>query len=254
MTTSLSIDVAPDRARDAAVADAQQLVPMCWTMAPAAVARCRSRQVGGWQELQDIAAPAASSDIPSTAGPPPVPIMAPSLRFDEAEMARACAAAASSARAEEMLSVSLADDRHRLRLLGEIVGAVRGLDERMQADAASARREFAHVARAVAAALTFRNDADRLAELEATVDAMIRAAPRDAALILELAPDNLEQVRAQLNDLPIRLVAVATLGPFDVRLSWRDGWLEHLRAVLEAGIDEALACAAVSGSEPDLEP
>lgn len=175
-----------------------------------------------------------------------------SLSFDEAEMARACAAAAGAARADAMLTTSQVTERDRLRLLQEITDAVRSLDERLRLDAAAARRELVAVARTVAAALTFRQDADRLAELAATVQAMLRAAPGDASLTLELAPVNLEAMKAHLGDLPVELVGAA-LGPLDARLSWRDGWLEHIRANLEAGIDEALACAAMGGGEPDLE-
>lgn len=232
----------------------QPVVPMCWRTGSATTVLQHRGDAGSWQELRDLDAPAAGRCVdPSLLEPVPASPVTLSLSFNEAEMARACAAAADSARTEVMLTASQVTERSRLRLLQEVADEVRNLDERLRLDAAAARREFVAVARTVAAALTFRQDADRLAELAATVEAMVQAVPNDASLILELAPINLEAMRAYLGDLPVKLVGAA-LGPLDARLSWRDGWLEHLRANLEAGIDEALACAATSGGEPDLEP
>lgn len=215
------------------------VTPMRWPCSERERGRS-SGLVAGWAEIATGGAPVEVADAATVPEPP---LDESRLRFDEADLARACAATAGEAHRRALSQASSSSAARQVELLRRIGGEIIALHEALAADASRARHELVVTARAIAQALTFRREGDRLAELEAIITELVRQAPHGADLTLEVGAAEVEALRPRLTDIGLTVVASSDLGPLDARLHWQGGWLEHLRAGLEAAIDAVLLAA-----------
>ena len=192
--------------------------------------RAVSRTPASWRVIPDPGAPPAPPPAPAVREPeaaPPAP-----LGFDEADLARACAAVAAGVRAEATRAAAELEEKRIADTLERIAGALDTAD----AVLAERCRQFREAAAVLAAAATEAlalgpgvKIAARLADALAA-DCLARFAP-DLALTVEVAPEIADALAARLAASPVvrtrpgrvAVEALAGMGPGEARLVWADG-------------------------------
>ena len=222
--------------------------------------RAGHRGVATWRV---IAEPGAAV-MPDPVEPVPEPEAGPGARlgFDEADLARACAAVAATVRAAESDAASAREERRIADALEAIAGSLGSAD----AVLTESRRQFREAAAFLAAAATEAlalgpgaKVAARLADALAA-DCLARFDPA-LALTVEVAADIADALAARLAASPviqarpgrIAVEAVADMGPGEARLVWQDGagdWsAQRLHADAAALIRRLAEPAGASRSE-----
>jgi hypothetical protein len=230
-----------------------------WVARPS-TAGAGQRQAATWQTIATPGAPlepTAAEPVPEPEAAAPKP-----LCFDEAELARACAAVATAVRAAEAEAASECHERRIAAALEAIAGALDSAD----AVLAEQRRQFREAAAVLAAAATEAlalgpgvKLAARLADALA-VDCLGRF-DAELALTVEVAPEIADALAAKLAASPVvksrpGRVAVepaAGMAAGEVRLVWADGtadWsAERLHADAAALIRRFVEPATSSSSK-----
>ncbi len=192
--------------------------------------RAGHRSAATWRV---IAAP-GTPPTPASVEPVPEPEAEPQARlgFDEADLARACAAVAATVRAAENEAAAAREERRIADALEAIAGSLDSAD----AVLAESRRQFREAAALLAAAATEAlapgpgaKVAARLADALAA-DCLVRFDPA-LALTVEVATDIADALAARLAASPliqarpgrVAVEAVAEMGPGAARLVWQDG-------------------------------
>ena len=192
--------------------------------------RAGHRRAATWRVIAEPGAPVAADPVE----PVPVPEAEPRARlgFDEADLARACAAVAATVRTAENDAASAREERRIALALEAIAGSLDSAD----AVLAESRRQFREAAAFLAAAATEAlalgpgaKVAARLADALAA-DCLARFDPA-LALTVEVAADIADALAARLAASPVvqarpgrvAVAAVADMGPGEARLVWQDG-------------------------------
>ena len=198
---------------------------------------------------------AGASDVPAT------PRADAGLRFDEAELARLAAAAASRAVEAARGTAAALEDRRAAALacltaaLAEAAGRRAGARSRERAALAAL---VGAVLRAVAAERTRLGDARALdlvarllVEPPAGVEATLRVDPVAAETLRDRLP---ELARTAGFAGALELVADPDLAPGGARLVWAEGWVEHAPDRIERLIGQAVAALPAADGMADEAP
>jgi hypothetical protein len=192
--------------------------------------RAVGRTAASWRVIPAPGAPPPPTPVEPASAPeaaPPAPI-----GFDEADLARACAAITAEVRAETAAAAAGHADQRIAAALERIASALESAD----AVLAERRRQFREAAAVLAAAATEAlalgpgvKIAARLADALAA-DCLTRFDP-ELALTLEVAPDIADALAARLAASPVvqarpgrvAVEAASGIGPGEARLVWADG-------------------------------
>jgi|GEM_PF-4643739 len=190
----------------------------------------RRRQAAAWQVIPAPDAPPRPTPVEPVSEPPAT---APtSLAFDEADLARACAAVAARVGAAEAEAAAARDERRIASALEAIAAAFDSVDARV----AEQRRQFREAAGVLAAAATEALALGPRGELAARIaealaaDCLGRFEP-ELALTVEVAPDIADALAAKLAVAPVvkarpgrvAVEPVSGMAAGEARLVWTDG-------------------------------
>lgn len=207
----------------------------------------RRRRAAAWQVIPAPGAPPQPAPVepacePEAAAPT-------SLAFDEADLARACAAVAATVRAAEAEAAAADDERRIANALEAIATAFDSAD----ALVAEQRRQFREAAAVLAAAATEAlalgprvELATRLADALAA-DCLGRFDP-ELALTVEVASDIADALAARLAAAPVvearpgrvTVEPVPEMGAGEARLVWADGTADWSAERLHADAAELI--------------
>ena len=191
-------------------------------------------------------------ELGPTDSAPPVSVVeasAPELLVNETELARVCAAVACRAAADATASSEQGRTVAAGRALDALAQQLDGLGQRVEDELRLARSVAVRVAVAVARTLWVRTSAERLAELEAVVTAMLADLGPSGPIRVLVAPGLVAPMTSLLRDHPATTATAAELvveadpllGPVDVRVEWADGWAERSQGRLERMVAELTA-------------
>lgn len=185
-------------------------------------------------DLPDLSAPIEAEPDPAAEAAPPEPAPPAALVFDEAELARACAAAAAAARRHAIDQDTLQQRAAEERLQASLRASLAMLEAEAAAREARGRARLAELLGAVLETVMLKNAAVRTELVVGALQRCLEDMPSAKDLLLRVAPAESEVIAARL--LPLladpaaaagtRVVADATLAPGEVRLAWRDSWIE----------------------------
>lgn len=203
--------------------------------------RTGARTAVAWREIAEPGAdpaPKAGEPVAEPETPPEAP-----FSFDEADLARACAAVATTVRDAEIEAAAAREERRIADALEAIMSKLDSADEVL----AQRRRQFREAAANLAAAVTEAlamgpgvEVAIRLADALAA-DCLARFDP-EMALTVEVAPDIADALAARLASSPamaarpgrVAVEPVASIAPGEARLVWPDGSADWSAARLHA--------------------
>ena len=221
--------------------------PMIWDGPRADRGRAHPTPAGrAWPDLDSRVEPRPADAASAT---PVVAEVAPELLVNEAELARVCAAVARHAATGAIARSQASEAAAANHALVGLAQQLDGLALRMGEDLALTRSMAVRVAVAVARTLWVRSSAERLAELEAVVTAMLADLGPNGPIRVFVAPGLVAPMTGLLRDHPASVAASAEmlveadqrLGPIDVRVEWADGWAERSQAQLERMVAELTA-------------
>ncbi|MFO1072303.1 MAG: FliH/SctL family protein [Geminicoccaceae bacterium] len=191
--------------------------------------------------------------------PTPVPAASRPLLFDEDEVARLAAAAAREAAAAASDAVAARLAAAQAEALAAIAQALAAAAQARAADQALEAAQARRLVRAVLRAVAGAHLASAGETLLARLGEMLRELPEAAVAVLHVHPDLVEPLRARLPDLvraaglagPVEILGEPGLEPGGVRLTWPEGWIEHLPAWIEQQLGGHLASTGGDALPPD---
>ena len=179
------------------------------------------------------------------------------LLFGEDEVAHIAATAAHEATAVARAAAARGQEAAQNAALAAIAQTLATMAQGRVADEAAELSRARRLVRAVLDAVAGAHLASAGETFLPLLADMLRELPEAAALTLHVHPDLVEPLRARLPDLarraglagPLEIRGEPSLELAGVRLTWAEGWIEHLPAEIERRLAEQLRAA---GPAPSL--